>query len=314
MNHGQGSYQGNRYGPPPSATGSAHMGRELPPPPVGSDQSMRTAVYPPGNSSTGAPPTQFGAPTSMYGAPKPPVRGSASAHPPPIGTSSAVPPQHSPATFRSPYGPPQSSQQQQPISQAELLNRLGQPAPLSIHNPNPTNMPTAYRAYAPPPIATNNSGYGGGLDSKGSIPSNRSSGNYGAAVHQQYPTGTPSTAYPRGFASSQSSSNLHANGGSSPTSPASGSSRIDPSQMPRPDRPLLDVVFHTKSGSGRRNPPSCNSIYTAVDTGNCIPRHMRCTLVRTCALYWPCLSLRFIHDRCVFCTAGGPSRVQGSAG
>lgn len=148
-------------------------------------------------------------------------------------------------------------------------------------------MPTTYRAYAPPPLATSNngfSGYGGGLDSKGSISNNRHSGNYNAAF-QHYPSGTPGTAYPRGFTAATpgrggSSSNLHSYAGSPATSP-SAANRIDPSQMPRPDKPLVDVVFHTKSGSGRRNPPSCNSMYTAIDTGNCIPRHMRCTLVRT---------------------------------
>ncbi len=47
--------------------------------------------------------------------------------------------------------------------------------------------------------------------------------------------------------------------------------------MPRPDRPPVDLVFHTKSGSGRRNPPSVNAQYTAIDTGNATPRHIRCT-------------------------------------
>lgn len=70
-------------------------------------------------------------------------------------------------------------------------------------------------------------------------------------------------------------------GGISPTNGMrrSESNRIDPSQMPRPDRPVMDVVFHTKSGSGRRNPPSCNSQYTTIDTGNSAPRLMRTTLV-----------------------------------
>lgn len=56
-------------------------------------------------------------------------------------------------------------------------------------------------------------------------------------------------------------------------------SRINPGQMPRPDRPQTDLVYHTRSGSGRRNPPTVNSIYVAVDTGNCNPRHIRPTMV-----------------------------------
>lgn len=57
-------------------------------------------------------------------------------------------------------------------------------------------------------------------------------------------------------------------------------SRIDPSQMPRPPRPQTDVIFHTRSGSGRRVPPLSNTGFMAVDTGNCSPRYMRIT---TCA-------------------------------
>lgn len=128
------------------------------------------------------------------------------------------------------------------------------------------------------------------MDSTGSLASSRSSGNYSGA-YQHYATGAPGAAtQPRGFsaatpsgAAGGSSHNLHGSSYGAPHSPASGGGggggRIDPSQMPRPDKPMLDVVFHTKSGSGRRNPPTCNSVYTAVDTGNCIPRHMRCTLV-----------------------------------
>jgi len=59
------------------------------------------------------------------------------------------------------------------------------------------------------------------------------------------------------------------------------SSRIDPSQMPRPEPPLTGLVFHTNSGtttgSGRKIPPSTNSNFKAIDTGNCSPRLIRCT-------------------------------------
>jgi hypothetical protein len=59
---------------------------------------------------------------------------------------------------------------------------------------------------------------------------------------------------------------------------SSSNSRLDPSQMPRPERGAAELSYHTRSGSGRRNPPSCNSLYTAIDTGNCMPRHMRITM------------------------------------
>lgn len=57
------------------------------------------------------------------------------------------------------------------------------------------------------------------------------------------------------------------------------SSRIDPTQIPRPDKPQVNLVYQTRSGSGRRNPPCVNSIYTGQDTGNCLPRHIRSSLV-----------------------------------
>jgi hypothetical protein len=54
--------------------------------------------------------------------------------------------------------------------------------------------------------------------------------------------------------------------------------RIDPSQMPRPYPPVEDLIYNTRSGSVRKNPPYVNDQYQAVDTGNAIPRHMRVTM------------------------------------
>jgi hypothetical protein len=83
----------------------------------------------------------------------------------------------------------------------------------------------------------------------------------------------------------------------------SESNRIDPSQLPRPDKPMLDVVYHTKSGSGRRNPPSSNSIYTTMDTGNAGPRFVRTTLVSTHTMdLLVCWVLRFYVCSIVFHT------------
>lgn len=67
---------------------------------------------------------------------------------------------------------------------------------------------------------------------------------------------------------------------SSPNSIRKANSRIDPAQMPRPPRPNIDVTYHTKSSSGaRKNPPCVNSLFTAVDNGNCSPRFMRASMV-----------------------------------
>ncbi len=71
-----------------------------------------------------------------------------------------------------------------------------------------------------------------------------------------------------------------------PTSATSGggsrkksNNRISPQQLPRPDKPQTDLIYHTRSGTGRRNPPVVNSLYVSIDTGNANPRFLRSTLV-----------------------------------
>lgn len=60
---------------------------------------------------------------------------------------------------------------------------------------------------------------------------------------------------------------------------SSSNARIDPAQMPRPDKGQHGLVYHTRSATARKTPPASNSIYSAVDNGNCSPRVMRCTMV-----------------------------------
>lgn len=66
---------------------------------------------------------------------------------------------------------------------------------------------------------------------------------------------------------------------SSSSSSNSSNARIDPAQMPRPDKAQHGLVYHTRSATTRKTPPTSNSIYSAVDNGNCSPRVMRCTMV-----------------------------------
>jgi hypothetical protein len=54
-------------------------------------------------------------------------------------------------------------------------------------------------------------------------------------------------------------------------------SRIDPGQIPRPDRPSVDVVYHTRSSGVRKPPPTVNCLYIGIDNGNALPRHVRST-------------------------------------
>lgn len=65
----------------------------------------------------------------------------------------------------------------------------------------------------------------------------------------------------------------------STSSSSSSNARIDPAQMPRPDKGQHGLVYLTRSGTARKTPPTSNSIYSVVDNGNCSPRVMRCTMV-----------------------------------
>ncbi|CAK7340908.1 unnamed protein product [Dovyalis caffra] len=61
-------------------------------------------------------------------------------------------------------------------------------------------------------------------------------------------------------------------------SPLSGTSKIDPNQIPRPI-PGSSVILHdTRAGNQANPPPPATSEYIATDTGNCSPRYMRCTI------------------------------------
>jgi protein transport protein SEC24 len=65
------------------------------------------------------------------------------------------------------------------------------------------------------------------------------------------------------------------------------SSRIDPSQIPRPSDPSRkdsklyhkESLYYTRSSSTRKNPPSVNSLFLSVDNGNALPQHIRSSLV-----------------------------------
>jgi hypothetical protein len=57
------------------------------------------------------------------------------------------------------------------------------------------------------------------------------------------------------------------------------SSRIDPTQIPRPGKDYQETIFHTRSSTSRKNPPSVNTHFVSVDNGNCFPSHLRSSLV-----------------------------------
>ncbi|KAE8666638.1 Protein transport protein Sec24-like [Hibiscus syriacus] len=63
-----------------------------------------------------------------------------------------------------------------------------------------------------------------------------------------------------------------------PGAPLSGSSKIDPSQIPRPAPSATPIVYETRHGNSANPPPPATSDYIVRDAGNCSPRYVRCTL------------------------------------
>ncbi|KAL5542489.1 hypothetical protein UlMin_010199 [Ulmus minor] len=60
--------------------------------------------------------------------------------------------------------------------------------------------------------------------------------------------------------------------------PVTGSSKIDPTQIPRP-MPNSSVILHeTRQNNQANAPPPATSDYIVRDNGNCSPRYMRCTV------------------------------------
>ncbi|KAB2617882.1 transport protein Sec24-like [Pyrus ussuriensis x Pyrus communis] len=61
-------------------------------------------------------------------------------------------------------------------------------------------------------------------------------------------------------------------------SPLTGSSKIDPNQIPRPVPGSSVLIHETRQGNQANPPPPATSDYIVRDNGNCSPRYMRCTI------------------------------------
>ncbi|KAL4571843.1 hypothetical protein LXL04_018608 [Taraxacum kok-saghyz] len=59
---------------------------------------------------------------------------------------------------------------------------------------------------------------------------------------------------------------------------ATGPSRIDPNQIPRPIPNPSVLIHETRQGNQANPPPPATSEFIIRDTGNCSPRYMRCTI------------------------------------
>ena len=242
-----GNSQGPPLGPPPS--------HHYPPPPTAPTNGLKygnpTNYVSPHKLETQVPSSMPPPSNAMYA---PPAMAPPSVGPPPSSSGQYVQSTIGPTGLNSvmppppPSGPPLAAYPP-PSGPVPGQSKLG---PLSVR---------------PPALDTNvNEGYAGNL--------------YPQAQHQMKSSRSTnafnSKTSPSNLGSHvESSGSLRRNQSSSEFSTGSGgkkTSRIDPAQMPRPDRATSDVVYHTRSGSGRRNPPSCNTIYRAIDTG--MPIHL----------------------------------------
>lgn len=238
-----------------SANGPAQM---LPPgPPYAAMTSPYQQGSIPGRPPMSATGTQVPSwPQSNAPSTGPTYTGSAQASMPPIGSLSRPPPAQPPV--------------------------MGGPAMYSssIQNAQAPWRPPQSQIAAP-------GGYGAGLQ-------NPASTGASPAVPQTWPaaptfTGAPPVMRPPGMPVQTGAplqpppmSQYLAQGLSQPGSPASagaaGSSRIDPTQIPRPQLSSTMTTFETRMNNQAALPPSATSNFIVRDMGNCSPRYMRCTL------------------------------------
>ncbi|XP_042480943.1 protein transport protein Sec24-like At4g32640 [Macadamia integrifolia] len=265
-----------RAGPPPTGPPNAAaslrpsgapppFGSRPPPPPgaLPSSPFMTSPVVPPSNPSSVQGPMSNGPPAFASGPPRFPPSGSVQQ--PPVG-----PPQ---VSDRMPQAPP--SIRPFPVSPAGSFSH-GPPS-----QPVPPLPP--FQAASAPPHATQSLHPFSSASPYTTAP-------YGAQAWQMQPRQVappiPGAQPPSMFrmppppplnqpmtAGPPAMSHLPV-----PGTPASGPSKIDPNQIPRPVPSSSVILFETRQGNQANLPPPATSDYIVKDTGNCSPRFMRCSI------------------------------------
>ncbi|KAH9301917.1 hypothetical protein KI387_013500 [Taxus chinensis] len=191
-------------------------------------------------------------------------RTSASAIPPPQFPAASHTPSPAPPTI---YPAPGLAPSSAPLPPFSVARQGGPQLSSSLYGTQPWQPPSQQRSYPdnyvpPPPPAAGN----------------QAPGMFGMPgpprqLSQTIPPMPSSMGHPPGTG---------VLGMGQPGSPAgtqaSGPSRIDPNQIPRPVPSSTLSVFETRSNNQANLPPSATSDFIARDTGNCSPRYMRCTL------------------------------------
>nr|KJB59250.1 hypothetical protein B456_009G246400 [Gossypium raimondii] len=264
--------------PPPASLSSSTGGAVLPSSafPSSGVSSASAAPPPPGTR-----PSSFVSSSPLTGGPAGPMssaRAGPSSNGPPAVGAGALPgaPQFPPPAIVSqpPVGPPPSMMSARAPAQAPTMRSvLGSSAVSSPQTPPlpsaSSPFPAMTQARPPPPGSPYGPQTWSMQPQQGTQPPH-----IPGSTHAQPPRmfGMPQQALPN-----QAMTNIPPALGQ-PGAPMSGSSKIDPNQIPRPIPNATPIVYETRHGNSANPPPPATSDYIVRDTGNCSPRYMRCTI------------------------------------
>ncbi|KAE8727861.1 Protein transport protein Sec24-like CEF [Hibiscus syriacus] len=261
--------------PPSASLPSSTGGAVLPSGAFPSSGVSSVSVAPP---PAGSRPGSFVSSSPFTGGPAVPVSnvlsGPLSNGPPAVGSGALPgPPQFPSAASVSqpPVGPPPSMMSARPPAQASTMHSVwGSSAvssPLTPPLPSASPFSAVPQARPPPP----GSPYGPQTwpmqPQQGSQPPH-----IPGATHAQ-----PPRMYGMPQLPNQAATTIPPAMGQ-PGAPMSGSSKIDPNQIPRPVPSATPIMYETRHGNSANPPPPATSDYIVRDTGNCSPRYVRCTL------------------------------------
>ncbi|KAK8580236.1 hypothetical protein V6N13_143355 [Hibiscus sabdariffa] len=262
--------------PPPASLSSSTGGGVLPSSAFPSSGAPSVSVAPP---PAGSRPGSFVSSSPLPGGPAVPMSnapaGPLSNGPPTVGSGALPGPPRFPSAgsvSQPPVGPPPSMMSARPPAQASTMHSvLGSSAvssPMAPPLPSASPFSAVPQTRPPPP----GSPYGPQAWSmqphQGGQPPH-----VPGATHAQPPR---MFGMPQQFPNQAATTIPPAMG--QPGAPMSGTSKIDPNQIPRPVPSATPIVYETRQGNSANPPPPATSDYIVRDTGNCSPRYVRCTI------------------------------------
>ncbi|KAG6668921.1 hypothetical protein I3843_01G198300 [Carya illinoinensis] len=214
-------------------------------PPLTTGPALPHSSAPSGYVTNGPPAFMSGA---SPGGPRFPPAGSAP--PPPIGH---------PLTLGSAGAAPQAQSMRSFLASPAVVAPPGPPAqPASPFSAPPQGVPPPPGSYGPPTWPVQPGQVGPSQPLSGSVQPPRMFGMPPPPLPNQSMTAIPAL--------------------SQTGAPVSGTSKIDPNQIPRPIPSSSSILYETRQGNQANPPPPATSDYIVRDTGNCSPRYMRSTI------------------------------------